>query len=169
MHILKAHFSKTVRNFYMQFKQVAHFKFSQMKPYIGSGNHRFSNLIFKIVVTLIFSVIFYSEADTASKSAGLMGDKDALVINPVYKIKRMSTGLVIAYSDQKDGESVRHEFENIYADVLLGAVRKQSVSQLIPILARKYYYPIDECRREIKHAVHVLEEWEILLSDDVIP
>jgi len=126
-------------------------------------------LIFKVVFALIFSVFFYSEAFTASKLTGLMGDKDILVINPAYKIKRMSTGLVIAYSAQKDGESVRHEFENIYADVLLGAVRKQSVNQLIPILARKYYYPIDECRREIKHAVHVLEEWEILLSDDVLP
>ena len=168
MHIFRAHISKTVRNFYMQFKQVAHLKFSQMKPYIGSGNHRFSNLIFKIVFALVFSVIFYSEANTASNPTGLMGDKDVLLINPAYKIKRMSTGLVIAYSAQKDGESVRHEFENIYADVLLGAVRKQSVNQLIPILARKYYYPIDECRREIKHAVHVLEEWEILLSDDVL-
>ena len=140
-----------------------------MKPYIGEGNHRFSNLIFKIAFALIFSIFFYSEAVTASELAGLTGDKDALLINPEFKIKRMSTGLVIAYSDEKKGESVRHEFEHIYADVLLGAIRKQSVNQLIPILARKYYYPIDECRREIKHAVHVLEEWEILLSNDVLP
>lgn len=140
-----------------------------MKPHIGSENNRFSYFIFKIVFVLVLSVVFYSEAYTASELTGLMGDKDALVINPAYKIKRMSTGLVIAYSDQKDGESVRHEFQNIYADVLLGALRKQSVNQLIPILARKYYYPVDECRREIKHAVHVLEEWEILLSDDILP
>ncbi len=140
-----------------------------MKPYTGSKNRLFLNVIFKIVLSILFSAFFYSEAIPSSCPSGLSGDKDVLVINPAYKIKRMSTGLVIAYSEQKNGESVRHEFENIYADVLLGAVRKQSVSQLVPILARKYYYHIDECRREIKHAVHVLEEWEILVSNDVLP
>jgi len=126
-------------------------------------------LIFKVVFAFVFTAVFISEAVAVTGPSGLSGDKDALILNPAYKIKRMSTGIVIAYSDQKDGESVRHEFENIYADVLLGAMRKQSINQLIPILARKYYYQIDECRREVKHAVHVLEEWEILLSDDVLP
>ncbi len=140
-----------------------------MKPYTEPKNCYCSNLIFKIVFTFVISVFFFSATIAASNPLGLSGDKDALVLNPAYKIKRMSTGIVIAYSDQTNGESVRHEFENLYADVLLAAVRKQSVSQLIPILARKYYYPVDECRREIKHAVHVLEEWEILLSNDVLP
>ena len=140
-----------------------------MKPYIESKNRLFSSLNFKIFLTLLFTLFFFTKASTSSNPSVLSGDKDALILNPDYKIKRMSTGLVIAYTKQKDGESVRHEFEDIYADVLLGALRKQSVSQLVPILARKYYYPVDECRREIKHAVHVLEEWEILLSNNVLP
>jgi hypothetical protein len=112
--------------------------------------------------------VYFAENAAASNPDVLTGDNDALILNPAFKIKRMSTGVVIAYSKQTNGESVRHEFENLYADVLLGAVRKQSISQLIPILARKYYYAIDECRREIKHAVHVLEEWDILVSNDIL-
>jgi hypothetical protein len=141
-----------------------------MKPYIGSEINSFPYLsYYRIAFTLLVSFLFSFTSAIASNPSGLSGDKDALVINPAFKIKRMSTGIVIASSKENDGESVKHEFRNIYADVLLGAVRKQSVSQLIPILARKYYYPVDECRREIKHAVRVLEEWEILLSDDVLP
>jgi len=140
-----------------------------MKRHSRSQNHLSSDVIFKIIISFVIMSIFYSEKTAALNPTILIGDKDALVLNPAFKIRRMSTGVVIAYSKQTNGEAVRHEFENIYADVLLGAIRKQSVSQLIPILARKYFYPIDECRREIKHAVHVLEEWEILVSDDFLP
>jgi hypothetical protein len=140
-----------------------------MKPYMRTKNFLNRDLILKFAFTLVITVFFYSATFAAFIPSALSGDKDALILNPAYKIKRMSTGVVIAYSDQVNGEAVRHEFENLYADVLVAAIRKQTVSQLIPILARKYYFPIDECRREIKHAVHVLEEWEILLSDDVLP
>ena len=127
------------------------------------------NRIHRVVFSFVFTTIIISLNTHAAIPEVSTGDRDVLVINPAYKIKRMSTGIVIVYSKQSEGESVRHEFDNLYADVLLGAVRKQSISQLIPILARKYYYATDECRRQIKHAVHVLEEWEILVSDDVLP
>jgi hypothetical protein len=140
-----------------------------MKPYIESKINSFPYLSNRIVFTFLFSIFFSYTSVTASNPSGLSGDNDALVLNPAFKIKRMSTGIVVAFSKENNGEPVRHEFESIYADVLLGAVRKQSVSQLIPVLARKYYYHVDECRREIKHAVRVLEEWEILLSNDVLP
>jgi hypothetical protein len=140
-----------------------------MKLYIKPKSYPFSHFIFKnFFVFAIISIICTGNAAALNPDV-LVGDKDALVLNPAFKIKRMSTGIVIAYSNQTNGEAVRHEFENLYADVLLGAVRKQSISQLIPILARKYYYSTDECRREIKHVVHVLEEWDILVSNDVLP
>lgn len=132
-------------------------------------NYLFVNRIHRVVFSFVFTTIIISLNTYAAIPEVFTGDRDVLVINPAYKIKRMSTGIVIVYSKQSEGESVRHEFDNLYADVLLGAVRKQSISQLIPILARKYYYATDECRRQIKHAVHVLEEWEILVSDDVLP
>lgn len=128
-----------------------------------------AKLIPRFLYLFVIIMVIFSTSSFASTPEILTGDRDALVINPAYKIKRMSTGIVIAYSKQSEGEAVKHEFDNLYADVILGAVRKQSINQLIPILARKYYYAPDECRREIKHAVHVLEEWEILVSDDVLP
>jgi hypothetical protein len=140
-----------------------------MSHFSKSQNFLSSKLIPRFFYLFVIITVLFSTNTYASIPEVLKGDKDALVINPAYKIKRMSTGVVIAYSTQMDGEAVRHEFENLYADVLLGAVRKQSISQLIPILARKYYYATDECRREIKHAVHVLEEWEILVADEVLP
>ncbi len=132
-------------------------------------NYYNANRISRFVLLFVFITIIISLNTYASIPEITTGDRDALLINPAFKIKRMSTGIVIAYSKQSEGEAIRHEFDNLYADVLLGAVRKQSIRQLIPILARKYYYGLDECRREIKHAVHVLEEWEILVSDVELP
>lgn len=123
----------------------------------------------KIFLLLILFSLVIPDTFCGISPKSLSDDRDALVINPAYKIKRLSNGVVIAYSNQLNGETIRHEFNDIYADVLLAAVRKQSINQVLPILARKYYYPIDECRREIKHAVHVLEEWEILVPDRPLP
>ncbi|MBN2214598.1 MAG: hypothetical protein JW723_10160 [Bacteroidales bacterium] len=140
-----------------------------MKYFSQFHSHQLTDLLLKTFLVFAFLSFFYSESTASSNSGIASGERDALVLNPAFKVKRMSTGVVIAYSNQTGGKAVMHEFENLYADVLLGAVRKQSVNQLIPILARKYYFEIDECRREIKHAVHVLEEWEILVSNDVLP
>lgn len=123
----------------------------------------------KIILLLILFSIVIPDAFCGFSPKSLTSDRDVLIINPAYKIKRLSNGVVIAYSNQVNGEAIRHEFNDFYADVLLAAVRKQSINQVLPILARKYYYPIDECRREIKHAVHVLEEWEILVTDKPLP
>ncbi|MBN2611065.1 MAG: hypothetical protein JXB00_05870 [Bacteroidales bacterium] len=93
----------------------------------------------------------------------LSNDRNKLQLNPEYKLKRLSTGKVIIFTNKADGEVVRHEFEDIFAEVLLGALRRQTVDQLVPVVARKYYYSEDECRREIKHAINVLEAWDILV------
>lgn len=117
---------------------------------------------FALVIGLII-LLSFSEVLNAHTPSSLTNDRYKLKLNPDYKIKRLSTGVVIAYSNSANGEIIRHEFENIYAEVLLGAVRKQTVDQLISAISRKYYYQEDECRREIKHAVHVLQEWNILI------
>ncbi len=124
-------------------------------------------------VLAIFSVViflfFQSGLVSARNPSVVSNDREVLKLNPDYKLKRLSTGTVIIYSNKENGEVVRHEFENVYADILLGAIRRQSIDQLIPVLSRKYYFGEDECRREIKHAVHVLEEWNILVSQAIKP
>ncbi|MFO7656239.1 MAG: hypothetical protein R6W78_04165 [Bacteroidales bacterium] len=99
----------------------------------------------------------------ARSSYTFSNDRNKLQLNPEYKLKRLSTGKVIIYSSKTEGKVVRHEFEDIYAEVLLGALRRQTVDQLVPVIAKKYYYAEDECRREVKHAINVLEEWQILV------
>ena len=140
-------------------------KISNLHHRILTGN--VSKILF--IISAIIFLFFQSEILTARVPLVINNDREVLRINPDYKLKRMSTGKVIIYSNNQNGELVRHEFENVYADVLLGAYRRQSIDQLIPILSRKYYFAEDECRREIKHAVHVLEEWNIILSQSIKP
>lgn len=91
-------------------------------------------------------------------SSDIIGGR--LKLNPLYKVKRMSTGVVVAYSTQT---SAKHEFKDIQADIILAAMRKQTVKEIIPRLSDKYFFSDEECRREVKHAINVLTEWEILL------
>lgn len=90
---------------------------------------------------------------------------DVLQLNPIYKLKRMSTGEVIIYGkDQQPAES-NLSFFDFNADVLLAAYRKQRVEYIVRTMSEKYYLSEDECRRELKHAINVLSEWDIIMLD----
>jgi hypothetical protein len=92
-------------------------------------------------------------------------DDTVVKLNPDYKLKRMSNGTVVM-SALRNGETVQHEFTELYADLLLAAYRKQRLGYIMENLSKKYYYSGEECRREIKHALNVLSEWDIVLRED---
>jgi hypothetical protein len=87
-------------------------------------------------------------------------------LNPDCKIKRMSNGTVIVSAMNKEGVEVKHQFTDFYADLLMAAYRKQSTGFILDSFSRKYYLSEDDCRREIKHALNVLAEWNIVLRDN---
>jgi len=87
-------------------------------------------------------------------------------INPELKVNRTSKGSVIVSSRNANGTAVRHEFTDFYADLVLAAYRKQRLDYIENNLRKKYYLSEDDCRREIKHALNVLMEWNIILVTD---
>jgi hypothetical protein len=89
-------------------------------------------------------------------------------LNPDCKIKRMSNGTVIVSTMTKEGIEVKHNFTDFYADLLMAAYRKQNTRFILDSFSRKYYLSEDDCRREIKHALNVLAEWNIVLRDNQI-
>jgi hypothetical protein len=132
-----------------------------MKPSVKSFRFtRFSKLLF-LIITLVFT--FQSFSSLASNS---LDENDILKINPEYKIKRFANGKVIAYASLDDGETIVHDFTDFNADILLAALRKQRISNVMLNLSRKYRLSEDECRRKIKHSVNILEEWEIIMQTD---
>lgn len=102
---------------------------------------------------------------TATSSAG-NDDKKTIRINPEYKINRISNGSVVVTSKDPGDASLKHEFSDFYADLLLAAYRKQSMGVITDTLKKKYYMSEDECRRELKHAINTLSQWKIILRDD---
>lgn len=92
-------------------------------------------------------------------------DNTVVKLNPDFKLKRLSNGTVVM-SALLDGQAIRHEFDDLYADLLLAAYRKQRLGYIMENLCRKYYYSDEECRREVKHALNVLSEWNIVLRED---
>jgi hypothetical protein len=132
-----------------------------MKPSVKSFRFtRFSKLLF-LIITLVFT--FQSFSSLASNS---LDENDILKINPEYKIKRFANGKVIVYASLDDGETIVHDFTDFNADILLAALRKQRISNVMLNLSRKYRLSEDECRRKIKHSVNILEEWEIIMQTD---
>jgi hypothetical protein len=121
---------------------------------------KFSKILF-LFVTLVFTFQSFS-----TLAANLLDERDILKINPEYKIKRYANGEVIAYAYLNDGEEIIHNFTDFNADILLAALRKQRLSNVMINLSRKYRLSEDECRRKIKHSINVLEEWEIILQTD---
>lgn len=87
-------------------------------------------------------------------------------LNPEIKVKRISNGSVIVTSRNPDETSLKHEFKDFYADLILGVYRKQSLELIFETLRKKYYLSEDECRRELKHALNTLSEWKIILRED---
>lgn len=92
-----------------------------------------------------------------------------VILNPVYKVKRLSNGTVIVSTAEKDGTIVKHEFRELYADLVMAAYRKQRLALIVNNLSKKYYLSEDDCRREVKHALNELTEWQIVLRDGKTP
>ncbi len=91
-------------------------------------------------------------------------DSGILSINPDYKLERKSNGEVIIYA--KDAKNTnRFSFRDFNADLLLAAYHRQNLDYVIRTFAKKYYLSDDDCRREIKHALNVLTEWNIVLLE----
>ncbi|MBP1670280.1 MAG: hypothetical protein H6Q21_2646 [Bacteroidetes bacterium] len=108
-----------------------------------------------LFLLLMISMVSYSISASSF-------DDTVVKLNPDYKLKRMSNGTVVM-SALRNGETIRHEFTDIYADILLAAYRKQRLGYIMESLSKKYYYSDEECRREIKN---VLSEWDIVLRED---
>ncbi len=91
-----------------------------------------------------------------------------IVLNPSYKVKRLSNGTVIVSATEKDGTIVKHEFRELYADLVMAAYRKQRLTLIVNNLSKKYYLSEVDCRREVKHALNQLTEWQIVVRDDKV-
>ena len=112
--------------------------------------------------TLLFLLVISMASFSLSASSF---DDTIVKLNPDYKLKRMSNGTVVM-SALRNGETIQHQFTDIYADLLLAAYRRQRLGYIMENLSKKYYYSDEECRREIKHALNVLSEWDIVLRED---
>jgi hypothetical protein len=86
--------------------------------------------------------------------------------NPEYKIKRMSNGEIVVFKNHPQSDDIKHKFSGLSADLLFAIYRKQSMSVIENSLSKKYYLSYDECRREIKHAINVFAQWNIVLIDE---
>jgi len=112
--------------------------------------------------TLLFLLVISMASFSLSASSF---DDTIVKLNPDYKLKRMSNGTVVM-SALRNGETIQHQFTDIYADLLLAAYRRQRLGYIMENLSKKYYYSDEECRREIKHALNILSEWDIVLRED---
>ena len=112
--------------------------------------------------TMILWLFFTLTSITLSASTF---DNTFIKLNPDFKLKRLSNGRVEMTAVQ-NGETVKHQFEDLYADLLIAAYRKQRMGLIVNTISRKYYYSYEECRREIKHALNVLSDWNIVLRED---
>jgi hypothetical protein len=102
-------------------------------------------------------------------------DRDGLNNNPPagnvrfntdYRIKRMSNGEVIVLSKSQSKEQFSQRFKDLSADLILGLYRNQSMDYIMTSIAKKYYLTKDECRREVKSAINVLVEWNIIIREN---
>jgi hypothetical protein len=93
---------------------------------------------------------------------------DVIRLNPDCKVKRLSNGSVIISAKNMEGVEEKHEFTDFTADLLMAVYRKQKTEYILSSFSKKYYLSRDECRREIKHALNVLAEWNIVERDDRI-
>jgi hypothetical protein len=111
-----------------------------------------------LLLLLVISMVSFSLSASSF-------DNTVVKLNPDFKLKRMNNGTVVM-SALRNGETISHEFSELYADLLLGAYRRQRLGFILENLTKKYYYSDEECRREIKHALNVLSDWDIVLRDD---
>ncbi len=126
----------------------------------------FPSGIFKLAGVLIFMILI---SLTAAAGDSPKSFYDGIIkINPDCKIKRMSNGDVIVYAKDQGGADVKHQFNDFYADLLMAAYRKQRIEFIVDTFSKKYYLSEADCRREIKHALNILGEWNIVIRDDQI-
>lgn len=115
-----------------------------------------------LVFLLLFSLFSYG-------NPGIPSADDVIKLNPDCKVKRMSNGSVIISSKNTEGIEEKHQLTDFYADLVMAAYRKQKTEYILESFSKKYFLSRDECRREIKHAVNVLSEWNIVQRDHEIP
>ena len=116
-----------------------------------------------IFVLLMFIPLVNKAGDTPKSFY-----ESSIRLNPECKIKRMSNGEVIVIAKSQEGTEVKHNFIDFYADLLMGAYHKQRMEFIADTIGKKYYLSQDDCRREIKHAINILVEWDIVLREDQI-
>lgn len=121
-----------------------------------------SKLLFFIIFSL--AMLFPSGIHAGDTSSSF--HKSSVIMNPSFKLKRLSNGTVILSSTEKSGTIVKHEFRDLYADLVMAVYRKQRMTVILNNLANKYYLSEDDCRREVKHALNELAEWRIVIIDD---
>jgi hypothetical protein len=114
-----------------------------------------------LILMLMLSLFSFSGDSTGSSSLD-----DVIRLNPDCKVKRLSNGSVIISAKNTEGVEEKHQFNDFYADLIMAAYRKQKTEYILTTFSKKYYLSRDECRREIKHALNVLAEWNIVLRDD---
>jgi hypothetical protein len=113
-----------------------------------------------LMLLLVFSLSAFSGNPTGTSI------DNNVKLNPDCKVKRLSNGSVIVTARNEEGVDVKHEFTDFYADLVMAYYRKQKINYILDSFSKKYYLSEDECRREIKHALNVLAEWNIVLRDD---
>jgi hypothetical protein len=118
----------------------------------------------KVLLLVLFIVFGFSDVVLGRGT----NPTEKIRINPEFKVNRNSNGSVVVTSAQVEKKAVRHEFTDLYADILLAANRKMDLEVMNNLLQKKYYLSEDDCRREVKHAINVLAEWRIIIREDNI-
>jgi hypothetical protein len=121
-------------------------------------------MTFKAGSLLVF-MLMLSLFSFNGDSTGATSMDDVIKLNPDCKVKRLSNGSVIISSKNTEGVEEKHQLNDFYADLVMAAYRKQKTEYILTSFSKKYYLSRDECRREIKHAVNVLAEWNIVQRD----
>jgi hypothetical protein len=116
-----------------------------------------------IKIKTLMACFFLAIASTFVSASSF--ENTIIRINPDFKFKRLSNGTVIISSVQQ-GEKLKLQFQDLYADLLTAAYRKQRVGYIMDTMAKKYYYSDVDCRREIKRALNVLEDWNIVIREE---
>jgi hypothetical protein len=118
--------------------------------------------------SLLVFMLMLSLFSFSGDSPGASSLDDVIRLNPDCKLKRLSNGSVIISAKNMEGVEEKHEFTDFPADLLMAVYRKQKTEFILNSFSKKYYLSRDECRREIKHALNVLAEWNIVERDDRI-
>lgn len=128
----------------------------------------YNKILPKTAVLPLILFIVFGFADVVLGRAPNEYPTEKIRINPEFKVNRNSNGSVVVTSVSPGKKATRHEFTDLYADILLAANRKMDIELMNNLLQKKYYLSEDDCRREVKHAINVLAEWRIIIREDNI-